>query len=189
MYYVYAHTKSSGEIFYIGKGKDKRAYDKDYRNKHWNHIVNKHGFKAIILAEFESEKQALDEEALLISYFRKFNTLTNVLDSGYMNPMSKPEAVLQMAATKRAKGQYDKTSIIDYNSSFKERMKDPFFAKQISDKRKIAAIASHAVRKKNGYGKISEEGKQKRLESYLKTCRIRSLLKVTRLHFEGVQNA
>jgi len=188
MYYVYAHTKPSGEIFYIGKGKKDRAYDPTCRNRHWNFVVKKHGFNPIILAEFENEKKALNEEVLLISYFRKFGTLTNITRGGDDNPMYTPEVAKQMAETKRAKGQYG-NAFDKYNASYKEKIKDPIFAKEIRIKRQKAAEASHAIRKKNGYGKISEEGKQKRLESYLKTCRIRSLLKVTRLHFESIQHA
>jgi|FreactTroBogLake_1042271.scaffolds.fasta_scaffold27674_2 hypothetical protein len=147
MYYVYVHTKPSGEIFYVGKGKKNRAYDECYRNRHWNFIAKKHGFNAIILAEFEEEQKALDEEVLLISYFRKFGTLTNITEGGDANPMKNSAIAKKVAATKRAKGQYDNVWK-KYNDMFKEKMNDPLFAKQISEKRKVANLCSLVTRKK-----------------------------------------
>ena len=59
-----------GKIFYIGKGKGKRAFSKDGRNKHWTFIANKHGFIAKILAYWKTEKESFDHEKLLISCFK-----------------------------------------------------------------------------------------------------------------------
>jgi hypothetical protein len=146
MYYVYAHTKPSGEIFYIGKGSNGRFRDTENRNRHWNFFVKKHGFKAVILAEFELEQDALSEEAILIAHFKKFGTLVNILDGGEVNPMSNPDVALRVAATKRLRGQYDGKSIQIYNESLKDRMKNPDFASRISTGRKKAQAASIASR-------------------------------------------
>jgi hypothetical protein len=161
MFYVYAHTKPNGEIFYIGKGQKDRYKDASCRNRHWGFIAKKHGFNPIILAEFETEKEALDEEVLLIAHFGKFKTLTNITKGGDANPMDVPDVAKQMAETKRAKGQYSGKEISEYNASFKERMKDPEFAKEVSEKRKKAAAASHAARRINGYGTWSDAAKQR----------------------------
>ena len=147
MYYVYAHTKPSGEIFYIGKVVKSLAYDKLNRNRHWNFVVKKHGFKPVILAEFDDEQQALNEEVTLISHFRKFGCLTNITDGGDINPMYTPSVAKQVAATKRAKGQYNGDTMKQYNDGYAERIKnDPEYAEKVSKDRKKAKIASDIAR-------------------------------------------
>ena len=50
MFYTYIHTKNTtGEVFYVGKGKQDRFICTHNRNKFWHNIVNKHGYK---VAEF-----------------------------------------------------------------------------------------------------------------------------------------
>ena len=59
MAYVYGHyKKDTGELFYIGKGSGKRAWRPDKRNRHWQYVVNKHGYVVKIL-----EDNLTDEEA------------------------------------------------------------------------------------------------------------------------------
>jgi hypothetical protein len=147
MYYVYAHTKPSGEIFYIGKGVKSRVYDPSSRNRHWNFVREKYGYKPVILAEFEDEQQALNEEILLISHFRKFGKLTNITDGGDINPMYTPSVAKRVAATKRAKGQYSGDVIRQYNIAYADKIKnDSVFAKKVSEDRKKAKIASNVAR-------------------------------------------
>lgn len=83
-FYTYAHYKAdTKEIFYIGKGSGKRAFLRYKRSVHWNSIVNKHGFKAEILALWETEKQALGHEKFLISTFRSMGfDLCNMTEGG-----------------------------------------------------------------------------------------------------------
>ena len=62
-FYVYIHRKmDTGEIFYVGKGKGSRYKDSSSRNKHWKHIVNKHGFAYEIIKDnwFRDEKKFLE---------------------------------------------------------------------------------------------------------------------------------
>ena len=42
-YYVYVHKKPDGKIFYVGKGKNKRAWSISDRNNLWKKIVSKYG--------------------------------------------------------------------------------------------------------------------------------------------------
>jgi hypothetical protein len=143
MYYVYAHTKPSGEIFYIGKGVKARVYDSSSRNRHWNFVSKKYGYEPVILAEFEDEQEALNEEVLLISHFRKFGQLTNITDGGDINPMYTPSVAKRVAATKRAKGQYSGDAIRQYNIAYADRIKnDPAYAQKVSEDRKKAKAAS-----------------------------------------------
>jgi len=71
-------------VFYIGKGHGRRAWAKDYRNNHWNHIVAKYpDYKIEILARWSTEKEAFDHEVFLIDTFRAMGTkLTNVTNGG-----------------------------------------------------------------------------------------------------------
>jgi hypothetical protein len=93
MFYTYAHTRNdTNKIFYIGKGVNNRAWVTHGRNKHWNHIVKKHGHTVKILAEWKTEKEALDHEILLISCFKDLGyLLVNMTDGGDNPPLHKGE--------------------------------------------------------------------------------------------------
>jgi hypothetical protein len=84
MFYTYAHTKPDGTIFYIGKGKDRRAWSKEKRNPHWHNITSKYtDYGVEILANWDTEEEAFDHEKLLISCFRDMGyKLANVTDGG-----------------------------------------------------------------------------------------------------------
>lgn len=84
-HYTYAHIRSDiGSIFYIGKGSTKnRHLSTQSRNKYWHHIVKKHGFKAEILAYWNTAEEAFNHEKLLISCFKDMNIkLSNLTDGG-----------------------------------------------------------------------------------------------------------
>lgn len=59
-FYVYLHRYATGpkvgEIFYVGKGRGKRAASQCGRNPHWKNIVNKYGFT------YEFAKTCLTED-------------------------------------------------------------------------------------------------------------------------------
>jgi hypothetical protein len=84
MFYTYAHYKPEGGLFYIGKGKRRRAYAMDGRNSHWQNIVNKYGRPHVeLLAKWDTETDALNHEKLLISCFRDMGfVLANKADGG-----------------------------------------------------------------------------------------------------------
>ena len=66
-HYVYAHRKPSDRtVFYIGKGKGKRAWSMSNRNRRWNFIVSKHGFEVEILKDRLPEPCALSLETAII---------------------------------------------------------------------------------------------------------------------------
>lgn len=69
-HYVYAHINAiTYEPFYIGKGKNKRAWDKSCRNQHWKNIVNKYGYFITFLADGLDENIALEIEQQYIDRF------------------------------------------------------------------------------------------------------------------------
>ena len=84
MFFTYAHYKPEGGLFYIGKGKRRRAYAMDGRNSHWQNIVNKYGRPHVeLLARWDTETEAFDHEKLLISCFRDMGfVLANKSDGG-----------------------------------------------------------------------------------------------------------
>ena len=90
MYYTYAHIRlDTNAIFYIGKGAGRRLNRKDNRNKYWKHIVEKHGFKAIKLADWDNEADAFNHEKVLITYLKNKNIeLVNVTNGGDGNNAS-----------------------------------------------------------------------------------------------------
>ena len=83
-FYTYAHKNATtNKIFYIGKGSKNRYKTTYKRSAHWNHIVNKYGFSAEILANWDTEKEAFDHEKLLISCFKDMNyVLANKTEGG-----------------------------------------------------------------------------------------------------------
>lgn len=82
LFYVYVHRKQSdNNIFYVGKGKDYRAFSKKSRNKHWHNIVNKHGLKVEVVLNNLTENQALNLEIELIKFYGLDN-LCNMTNGG-----------------------------------------------------------------------------------------------------------
>ena len=85
LYYVYVHKNpKTGFVFYVGKGKNKRAYDAKNRNRHWKFYVKKHGFFAQIVSEGMSEQCALTMEKILIGMIGLKN-LCNLAEGGLGN--------------------------------------------------------------------------------------------------------
>ena len=84
MFYTYAHYKPEGGLFYIGKGKQRRAYAMDGRNSHWNNIVAKYGRPRVqLLAGWKTEQEAFEHEKVLIACFKDLNyVLANKTDGG-----------------------------------------------------------------------------------------------------------
>lgn len=82
--YVYIHKRATdGKIFYVGKGSKNRLKSNQQRNKWWHNVVNKHGFNAEIIQEFDNEDLAFSYEKELIEILIKNNeTLVNIKDGG-----------------------------------------------------------------------------------------------------------
>jgi len=78
---VYQHRRlDNNELFYIGIGKtEKRAYSKNGRNKYWNRIVSKVGYKVEIVLEGLTWKEACDKEKELIKEYGRRDLNTGIL--------------------------------------------------------------------------------------------------------------
>lgn len=85
MYYVYEHKKPhTGDVFYVGKGHNYRAWSSDSRNKHWKHTVAKHGgFEVNIIKDNLTNDDAIELEIATIALYRsKGYTLVNMTNGG-----------------------------------------------------------------------------------------------------------
>ena len=81
-YKVYVHQKkTTGEIFYIGKGRRWRENQKHNRNQHWTNVVNKHGFTVCVVAANLTNEEACNFEKLLIAKIGREN-LVNYTNGG-----------------------------------------------------------------------------------------------------------
>ena len=88
-FYVYAHyTLDTNELFYIGKGKDKRAFDKTGRNQYWHYIVGKHGIRVEIVIDNLTEERAFVQEILGIEECKPKANFTKGGLGGYTGPNS-----------------------------------------------------------------------------------------------------
>lgn len=63
IFYVYLHRRATdNKVFYVGKGKNKRAYDKTNRSSYWKSVVNKHDYSIEIVFDKLTEDEALQCE-------------------------------------------------------------------------------------------------------------------------------
>lgn len=84
MIVTYAHYRlDTSQVFYIGKGSIRRAYEQRGHNKYWNAVVAKHGYKISVLANWKTDKEAFEHEKFLIACFKDLgHPLTNATDGG-----------------------------------------------------------------------------------------------------------
>jgi len=84
MYYIYQHRSAdTNQIFYIGKGKDKRFCDKNKRSRYWKFYVEKHGFVGEIIKNGMDEELAfLAEMECIDVYKRRGIKLVNLTNGG-----------------------------------------------------------------------------------------------------------
>lgn len=83
-FYTYIHRRADdGRVFYVGKGRGKRAHASNGRNGWWRAVAKKHGLKICIVAEWESEQEAFAHEVQLIRKYREAGVqLCNMTDGG-----------------------------------------------------------------------------------------------------------
>ena len=88
-FYVYIHRKkTNNEIYYVGKGTKRRAWDFHHkqRNNLWNKIHNKYGTNVEIVLDSLTEEQAFSLEKDLIEFYGKRSDnagpLANITNGG-----------------------------------------------------------------------------------------------------------
>lgn len=81
-FYVYVHRRASdGRVFYVGKGRNRRAWVKGRRGNHWQHIVKKYGLCVQIAVSGLDEVCAFSIERMIIAKYGRSN-LVNLTDGG-----------------------------------------------------------------------------------------------------------
>lgn len=88
-FYVYTHHKATtGEIFYVGKGQGRRAWDaaKNKRTAWWHYVARKHGVRVEIVQDGLQEWAAFELEQKLIALHGRQDQndgpLVNLSDGG-----------------------------------------------------------------------------------------------------------
>ena len=114
-YYVYAHVKPNGDVFYIGKGKGRRAKETRYRTKYWLNVVNKYGYEIVMLAENLTCEEALAKEKELIAAYKTKVKLVNLTDGG--------EGMSGYVMSEETKRKISRTAIGDRNPMFKGKIR------------------------------------------------------------------
>ncbi len=106
IFYVYLHRrKTDNKVFYVGKGKDKRAFDKTNRSRWWKSVADKHGVEVDVVFDNLSEADALQAEKDIILEFRYFgHPLVNMTNGGEGMSGHKPSAETRAKRSKSLKG-------------------------------------------------------------------------------------
>lgn len=86
-FYIYLHkTADTLETFYVGKGKDNRAWSIQGRSKFWNRVKERHGLIVELVSTGLSEQDAFSKEKELIKFYgrrdRGEGSLVNLTDGG-----------------------------------------------------------------------------------------------------------
>jgi hypothetical protein len=170
-FYVYGHfTKDTHDLFYVGKGKENRAYEFNVaRTKWWRNVVNKHGITVKLLHENLTEEQALFLEKQLIKQHgrRDLSTgsLVNLTDGGEGSSgrVVSVEARNKMSLAKKGK---------KYTEEHKKKMSDAHKNVSEESKKKMSIVKMGKKRKP-----FSEEHKRKIAQSQKKRHAANHLVK------------
>ena len=151
-YYVYLHKKkTTGEVFYVGKGSGKRAWSAFGRNSFWKRVAEKHGWVVEIVQDNLQDWYAFELEKDLISYYGRRDlgdgNLTNMSDGGDGPSRLNPEIVKRISESLSGLKCYksDKRNYRFYNILTKER----FEGKRVDFENEFKITIGRLFAKKN----------------------------------------
>lgn len=144
-YYVYIHRKATtGEIFYVGKGTGRRAYEKNLRTKYWKRTAKKHGVVVDFVIKDVQEWYALELEELLVDYYgrKDLNTgcLVNMCDGGKASTTLSEESKDRIRKSRIGKGLSAETKA-KLSEAHKGRTFSEEHLKKLSDRGKQRGIS------------------------------------------------
>lgn len=162
-FFTYAHINpTTNKIFYIGKGTKFRHLATARRNPHWQNIVNKHGFKAEILANWKTSEEALSHEKLLISSFNDMGyVLANKTSGGedcHLSEETRKKIGFAQIGKKRSEESKKKMSEAAFKRKPKVGWKHSEETKQKIKKKLIGRIMSEESRLKMIATKLAKRG-------------------------------
>ena len=155
-YYVYLHIKkTTGEPFYIGKGKSNRATSLHGRNKWWKNIVSKYDYDIIFLAENLTPEESIQIEIYWINRIgrRDLNKglLVNLTDGGDGTKGKLSSQNVKMLGKNNPF--FGKTHSEEVSNKIRESNKRRIYSKESQEKR----IQNSMI--KTSYGNVHCRGK------------------------------
>lgn len=179
-FYVYLHRRASdGKVFYVGKGRNRRALSKSRRSQYWQNIVNKHGYTIEYVQTGMQEWWAFEMEIQLIEFYGREN-LVNLTDGG--------EGASGFSDETKEKIRLSKMGL-KVSEETKEKLRLANLGKKHSKETKARMGAAHIGRKKSPESiEKSRQGNigKKRSEEYLIKARLRVTSEQTK---EKLRNA
>lgn len=145
-FYVYLHRrKTDGKVFYVGKGRGRRAFAKCNRNKHWQYIVQKHGFDVEFVETGMQESLAFELERSLIALIGR-DALCNVTDGGdgvagfklSQESIDKMKATMATPEVKEARSKWQRG--VAKPESTKEKIAETLRGRKPSERERAAYI-------------------------------------------------
>lgn len=140
-YVIYRHLKPNGEVFYIGIGSEKRAYQKNPRSDFWKRVVSIHGYEVQILKSDLSWKDACELEILLISWYGRRNlntgTLVNMTEGGDGSVGYSPSEESRRSRSEKMKG-------VPKSEKARKNMNKSKIGKSISEEHRLKCKLSNA---------------------------------------------
>ena len=140
-YVIYRHLKPNGEVFYIGIGSEKRAYQKNPRSDFWKRVVSIHGYEVQILKSDLLWKDACELEKLLISWYGRRNlntgTLVNMTEGGDGSVGYSPSEESRRSRSEKMKG-------VPKSEKARKNMNKSKIGKSISEEHRLKCKLSNA---------------------------------------------
>jgi hypothetical protein len=140
-FYTYFHTRNdTGAVFYVGKGKGRRAYDTT-RNKYWRSIYEKCGRTVNFSMTNLSETEAFEHEKYLIAHYKSMGViLANFTNGG--------EGVSGLVFTKEHRAAIAlKSKGRKHSEEYKQLMREKMAGRVMSDEARRKMSASAKARK------------------------------------------
>lgn len=102
---VYRHVRlDENQVFYVGIGNTKRAYNNKNRSKWWKKVVNKTHYRVDILFDNMTREEACEKEMELIQLYGRQDlgtgTLVNMTSGGEGTTSPSPEARRKLSESK-----------------------------------------------------------------------------------------